>query len=75
MFANITAKKNADGSITVQFGGCDGKVANCPLIIVRSHACLYPDRGHIRKPRHNSGARYLLAQHDPSSCIEVNQVQ
>jgi len=26
---NITAKKNADRSITVQFGGCDGKVANC----------------------------------------------
>lgn len=26
---NLTAKKNADGSITVQFGGCDGKVANC----------------------------------------------
>ncbi|MHA4843634.1 DUF1254 domain-containing protein [Flavitalea antarctica] len=26
---NITAKKNADGSVTVQFGGCDGKVLNC----------------------------------------------
>jgi len=26
---NITAKKNADGSIAIQFGGCDGKVANC----------------------------------------------
>jgi len=26
---NLTAKKNADGSITIQFGGCDGKVANC----------------------------------------------
>ena len=26
---NLTGKKNADGSITVQFGGCDGKVANC----------------------------------------------
>jgi hypothetical protein len=42
--------------------------------IVRSHACLYPDQAwrHIRKPRHNSGTRYLLAQHDPSSCIEAN---
>src|ERR1700756_1928311 len=32
--------------------------------IVRSHACLYPNQAwrHIRKPRHNSGARYLLAQ-------------
>jgi hypothetical protein len=26
---NITAKKNADGSVTVQFGGCDGKASNC----------------------------------------------
>ena len=26
---NITAKKNPDASVTVQFGGCDGKVANC----------------------------------------------
>ncbi|WP_244813822.1 DUF1254 domain-containing protein [Caballeronia sp. Lep1P3] len=26
---NITAKKNADGSVTVQFGGCDGVVPNC----------------------------------------------
>jgi hypothetical protein len=26
---NITAKPNEDGSITIQFGGCDGKVANC----------------------------------------------
>ena len=26
---NITAKKAADGSATVQFGGCDGKRPNC----------------------------------------------
>jgi len=26
---NITAKKGEDGSINVQFGGCDGKIANC----------------------------------------------
>jgi hypothetical protein len=26
---NVTAKKSADGSITIQFGGCDGKIANC----------------------------------------------
>lgn len=26
---NITAGKNADGSVTIQFGGCDGKSANC----------------------------------------------
>lgn len=26
---NITAKKEADGSVAVQLGGCDGKIANC----------------------------------------------
>lgn len=26
---NLTAAKGDDGSITIQFGGCDGKVANC----------------------------------------------
>ena len=26
---NLTAKKNADGSVEVQFGGCDGKMPNC----------------------------------------------
>ena len=28
-YNNITAKKADDGSIRIQFGGCDGKVANC----------------------------------------------
>jgi hypothetical protein len=26
---NVTAKKSADGSITIRFGGCDGAVPNC----------------------------------------------
>ncbi|HXW72890.1 MAG TPA: DUF1254 domain-containing protein [Methylocella sp.] len=26
---NITAKKDPDGAVTVQFGGCDGKIPNC----------------------------------------------
>jgi hypothetical protein len=26
---NFTARKNDDGSITIQFGGCDGKIPNC----------------------------------------------
>lgn len=26
---NITSKRNADGSVTIQFGGCDGKISNC----------------------------------------------
>lgn len=30
---NITAKKGADGSITIQFGGCDGQIPNCLPIL------------------------------------------
>ena len=30
---NLTAKKDADGSVTIQFGGCDGTAANCLPII------------------------------------------
>jgi hypothetical protein len=26
---NITAQRSADGSIAIQFGGCDGKIPNC----------------------------------------------
>ena len=26
---NITARKGADGSVAIQFGGCDGKIENC----------------------------------------------
>jgi hypothetical protein len=26
---NITGAKNPDGSVTIQFGGCDGKIPNC----------------------------------------------
>ena len=30
---SITADKNADGSVTIQFGGCDGKIANCLPVV------------------------------------------
>jgi hypothetical protein len=26
---NLTARRGRDGSVTVQFGGCDGKIPNC----------------------------------------------
>jgi hypothetical protein len=26
---NLTAKKSTDGSVEIQFGGCDGKIARC----------------------------------------------
>ena len=28
-FNSVTAKRSADRSVTIQFGGCDGKIANC----------------------------------------------
>jgi hypothetical protein len=30
---DITAKKDPDGAITIQFGGCDGKIPNCLPIV------------------------------------------
>ena len=30
---NVTARKSEDGSIGIQFGGCDGKIANCLPIV------------------------------------------
>jgi hypothetical protein len=30
---NITAKKSEDGSVTIQFGGCDGTIPNCLPIL------------------------------------------
>jgi hypothetical protein len=30
---DLTAKKNPDGSVMVQFGGCDGKIPNCLPIV------------------------------------------
>jgi hypothetical protein len=30
---NITSKKNTDGSVDVQFGGCDGTTPNCLVTI------------------------------------------
>jgi hypothetical protein len=32
---NISARKDADDSVTIQFGGCDGKIANCLPIMPR----------------------------------------
>jgi hypothetical protein len=48
---NITAEKSPDGSITIQFGGCDGKIPNC-LPIVKGWnyvARLYRPRDEILK--------------------------
>jgi hypothetical protein len=46
---NITSKKNADGSVTIQFGGCDGKSPNClPIMNGWSYtARLYRARAEI----------------------------
>jgi hypothetical protein len=46
---NITSKKNADGSVKIQFGGCDGKSPNClPIMNGWSYtARLYRPRAEI----------------------------
>ncbi len=46
---NITAKKEADGSVNVQFGGCDGKIPNCIPIMKGWNAAvrLYRPRAEI----------------------------
>ena len=30
---NLTARKSSDGSVAIQFGGCDGKIPNCLPIV------------------------------------------
>ena len=30
---SLTAKKQADGKVVIQFGGCDGKIANCLPVV------------------------------------------
>ena len=37
---SVTAQKNSDGTVTVQFGGCDGKVPNCLPITRRWNAAV-----------------------------------
>ena len=48
---DITAKKSEDGSVAVQFGGCDGKMPNClPIIKGWNYmARLYRPRAEILK--------------------------
>jgi hypothetical protein len=48
-FNNITATKGADGLVTIQFGGCDGKIANCLPIMPGWHYSvrLYRPRAEI----------------------------
>lgn len=43
---SVTAKKDADGSITIQFGGCDGKTANCIPIVSGWNYCVRMYRPH-----------------------------
>lgn len=46
---NITENKEADGSVTIQFGGCDGEIPNCiPITKGRNYAVrLYRPRAKI----------------------------
>ena len=51
---SITAKKNADGSITIQFGGCDGKIANCLPIVPGWNYMV-----RLYRPRRGNSRRHL----------------
>jgi hypothetical protein len=46
---NITANKSEDGSVAIQFGGCDGNIPNClPIMKGRSYTVrLYRPRAEI----------------------------
>ena len=47
---NVTAKQAGDGSVTVQFGGCDGKVPNClPIMSCRRRHRPAPRRWRFRR--------------------------
>ena len=50
---NITAKKGTDGSIDIQFGGCDGKIPNClPIMAGWNYTVrLYRPRAEILNDR------------------------
>jgi hypothetical protein len=52
---NVTAKKGSDGSITIQFGGCDGTIPNCLLLVTADL---------IRQRRVHRDDPTLLAQFD-----------
>ena len=57
---NITAKKSADGSVVIQFGGCDGEIPNC-LPIMKGWN--YTVRLFLPRPEILSGAwRFSEAQ-------------
>ena len=63
---NITAKKNADGSVTIQFGGCDGKTPNClPIMPGWNYTVrLYRPRAEILNGTWNSRRRSRLKSRD-----------
>ncbi len=60
---NIMAKKSEDGSIDIQFGGCDGKIANCiPIMKGWNYAVrLYRPRAEM------TGRRWTFPEPQPAS--------
>jgi hypothetical protein len=50
---SVTAKKVDDGSVSIQFGGCDGNIANCLPIMPGWN---YMVRPIVRAPKSSSGA-------------------
>jgi hypothetical protein len=43
---NVTGKKSADGSVVIQFGGCDGKTPNCLPTMPGWNYMVWPYRPH-----------------------------
>ena len=60
---NVTAKKSADGSVEIQFGGYDGKVPNClPIMPGWNYTVrLYRHRTRCAAPPASGLDRHLIA--------------
>jgi hypothetical protein len=70
---NITAKKGEDGSVEIQFGGCDGKIPNClPIMSGWNYTVrLYRPRAESSTAVGNSPRRSRLAK--LASCLLMAQ--
>jgi hypothetical protein len=55
-FNSVTAKRSTDGSIAVQFGGCDGKIPNCLPIMPGWNYMV-----RLYRPRSGAASCYLMA--------------
>ena len=64
---NLIAKKDQDGSVTIRFGGCDGKVPNCLPMLELHGAALPPARRDIERHMEVSGGAFSELSAAPPS--------